>query len=765
MNASKKNKIITKNILAAFILSALLFAGAGKVYSASDISGSLGATGFIGAMNPTLGTNNTGTTNTSGLGTSLSTGGTGGASNTAQTMTSNILASSGGICEGYVEEDATASDTTNTTAPVTVAPTASTPTNSSIFIDSGKNSGITATIAGTVGRSAAEIEALRVGASAINTTGAIGNGVPVIEQPGRLLTATEENLKTSKEILNTSKNILTRTGEILSYTKKIKSISRDTCKLIKDLWTKEFKIDPEVKAKAKVAFAKSYSEFVRFLSEGRKKANGQDGGSFLVTYSDYVQEAGQFGHRVYLKQLEGIAMDATLKAAITAGAEQRKQFENDPNAAYKARVTPTMSQKEVDDFLKNPPKDSKSYFDTLVELADPRNNIMGQTLIQMDEQRRIVEAQKEEAAKEWETFGGYPPVKTCDVDTGKCLITTSGGAIAAVDQEYSTTKIKQNATANDIADIPDIEPVKQVASDLKTSSVSSSGTVSGTTRGGTSVSGGWGLGNSDLPDYDFVNDLYESMNGPLEGGGSGGGTGGGGTSGGGGTTQPPASISSFTAGLREEIISEDNTPTGTFGTPLIWSGETASCVTGNDWVSFYEDGASKKGSIIPRFVAPSGGGIGSNIKIVHPSLFAISGKANNTVKQPVAVSFSENSTGSAYTFTETASFTPNTAGMSAASTIFLTINGVPFSASAGKTPEEIVRNIRDAISTQPLLQDMLNRGIDFRFGINPENPKQLLLSASKKSSVSVKEGKYTISCGKTGGTATSKSVTINFLGQ
>lgn len=516
------------------------------------------------------------------------------------------------------------------------------------------------------------------------------DGVPVIEQSGALLGYNKQ---------------------IAKVTTQTRFISQKTCEMIeeileiqRDLKKKEREDDPRAAQEARQAIAKEKEAFEKRMQTGRTPSENENAErSFYPTLSAYKEEEAKAIRVKVLQNIEESNIPNIIKTPLLQAFEQEVALLNDPNAAYRARVAPTFDPQIL------PSLKGSDYFEGLIALAEPQNNIVGQYLINRSEAQKLEAEHLLNTEKTWSTYQ-IPPEQVCVEEANyknqkSCIkkeIVTPAKWVADQGSAFATTKLRMTENTD--------EYNEEKNSALGNGGASVTGTTaetSGQSRGEVRLPNPTEIPGEDLsnlcglipfgPLKEACEKILESEWGDFQGG------------------DDVVSIQPVPLPIIK-FINEGATndlKTGLRKTKISWTSENALyCIAGNNWVSY---GKEDEAALTPSIIIENNSDLGSddnagtmgNFEIIHPAIFRYSiyasgpERPSGTIPQNPTMSLGV----TAGNLVQKITYTPNINGLSANDNIFLTLNGnttnIPANAE-DETPNQrdIVERLRNALDNE-----------------------------------------------------------------
>ncbi len=307
---------------------------------------------------------------------------------------------------------------------------------------------------------------LAAGAAGAGAAGA-AVAVPVIEM-GPLLLVNQSTDSTTSKILQTSQ-------EIKGMTEKLLQVQIEACTHLKvvqrvqlALETKELVNDPNVRKanavaiyKAELAFKEKYITQGRAVSEALTGVNGNNQGPLIIrNLTAHQNDAGREEEMVLDADLAELAKDTENYPNLEV---VRASLDAQNNQSLASAVGGSLTKTEIDAFRNNPqdlPNDK--YWDTLIKLGRPENNVYGQTLIAQGIRDQRVAAAKSAARDEYIAGGGWassrecpPEFQTTDPKTGQAICRewqalTPPSSVGSYANRLAQAPIEQAAAADEL---------------------------------------------------------------------------------------------------------------------------------------------------------------------------------------------------------------------------------------------------------------------------------------------------------------------------
>ncbi|HBM46141.1 MAG: hypothetical protein UT05_C0003G0086 [Parcubacteria group bacterium GW2011_GWF2_38_76] len=581
------------------------------------------------------------------------------------------------------------------------------------------------------------------------TGGGGGNGVPVIEQPGPLLDLT---------------------GKLVDFTSNIRTINKETCKKIEQLWKKEFELDKKVKEKSQETLEKIKKELKEFREKGRKASNDLKAEkSFYPTISEFIKEETEAARNKHLNQLEKTKVNDKVKEVF----KKQNELDKNDSASYLARVSPTIDTEKVVEQAKE--QKGATYFDSLKKIADPRNNISGQYLIQLSEKQTMEATAAKNAQDEYVSgqgiIGTKKCIKTIKTDSGEMCteweIITPAKLFGGLQEEAYKDNFKQTANADDIsheAETTTASGEKKKISNLAedyTKDIAESSGAEGSGPGGTE-----GGGSNYTNNNSTVNTGGDTINEIINEGGGGDG---------GfdlldlisqivnmGDSEEPESSTPIS--IPPPTVSFNTTNNGMFSTKLNWSANGAvSCRATNDWITYLGFGIATTASEI-LIQKDEEIETDASYNIEHPSAFsfAVNVTGGNRVipgqiLQPATTTVTKEATG----LKQTINYIPNITGVIDGDIFSIYINSdqiITVSYSDGDTQADLVAKIKSAMDS---VNPTTEKGKIYSAITKTINQNTLTLTKTVPNIPA--SAIYELACKNTADKETTKKVTIEFF--
>lgn len=515
-----------------------------------------------------------------------------------------------------------------------------------------------------------------------------GDGVPVIEQPGQLMGLTKE---------------------LVNITLKIKSIDQKTCEMTKeilkiqmDLQKKDRKDDPDAAKKAREEIAKEKEAFEKRMKGERKPSNQGESGeskkSFYPTLGEFLQEESEAIRIKALQNVKDSEIPDYIKDPLLKVFEQERLLLNDPKAAYNEKVKPTPGFNP--DNISS--KKGNEFFSDLITLAEPRNNIVGQLLLNRSEMQKLEEKHILGAEKTWSTYQFLPEWECVeyaeyggDKSCIKYEIITPAKWVADQGSAFATTKLRMTESTDEAGEDEGSALSKGGGSSVSGSTAELSGQSDGEVSNPAVPGGNQEGGNI----FDFFSQACELLPGVCE------------------------RLLGESNNQQEETVEETipesplpiikftdegittNPETGLRKTRISWETENASyCLAGNNWNSYGDDSGA---ATIPVTIINNGGdlngtdGIEGFFDITHPSIFRykITASPNGTFRPMPSQNPTMSLTRIAGSLVQSIRYQPNINGLIENDIILFSLNGKTISITASQNEEDITtENIISRIS-------------------------------------------------------------------